>query len=63
MATRLRQFPGVTEHKPVLAIEIRQTSLGGYSVLIIEYLLAKNRDTEKAESSRTETVARCVNRF
>src|SRR6516165_7354921 len=63
MVRRLRQFPGVADHEPVPAIEIRQTLLGGYIVLIIEYLLANDRGAEESKSSRTETIACCVNRF
>src|SRR6516164_3660186 len=44
MALRLWKFPGVADHEPVRAIESRQTSLGCWIVLIIEYLLAKNRN-------------------
>ena len=63
MTHRLWQFPGVANHEPMPAIEIRQSSLGGYIVLIIENLLAKKRVAIKPESNGAKRVGSLVNGF
>ena len=62
MVRQLRQFPRVAENESVSPIKIRWASLSCKIILIVEYLLAKNRRAEIPESRRAETITCCVNR-